>query len=438
MPARQDEFVERSYSYEPRHGTRRSSNSFVGSCCGAAFGVGLLLAATALLWTNEGAAVRAQRSLLDARDALASADSRGLVHASGMLTVPGDRPLEDGSFGVASNAISLERIAEVYQWREHTETQKRRVPDGRGGEVTEKTTTHRYDAAWEGREVSSTRFRNPQGHYNPPWSEALAAASASAGDLPFRAAAWQAQAVHLEGLALGPTLRSKATRLASLEPASAEVRRRIAESRAVLAGRHVYSEGRCAPPHEPRVGCVRISWKHSPLEEVSLIGRRSGRGGAPAGAASAGGELHEWQSSAGPGYEVALLHFGYADAHTMLDAASQEARVWTWLKRAGGLLLTWAGWALVFGPAQYLVTWIPLLSGVAGCLLAVLAMGLALAHGLIIIATAWIAYRPLLGATLLAVAGASLFVVISHLRGRSGSSSTASSTGAKAAKGGAY
>ena len=86
---------------------------------------------------------------------------------------------------------------------------------------------------------------------------------------------------------------------------------------------------------------MRLSWVHSPLSEVSVIARKD----------TAARELTEWRSSSGVGYEVALLEFGEHSAEAMLTAASQSQSLWTWLKRAGGILLTWAGWALLFGTA---------------------------------------------------------------------------------------
>ena len=118
--------------------------------------------------------------------------------------------------------------------------------------------------------------------------------------------------------------------------------------------------------------------------------------------------LTEWQSSSGKGYEVALLEFGDHAAEAMLSAASASQSLWTWLKRGGGVLLTWAGWALLFGPAQYLSSWIPLLSGVVGCVLSMIALGIALAHALTVIAVAWVAHRPLIAATLFTIAALSL------------------------------
>ena len=55
------------------------------------------------------------------------------------------------------------------------------------------------------------------------------------------------------------------------------------------------------------------------------------------------------------------------------------------------------------GPASYVASYVPLLGQLVGCLLGAVAFGAAAAHALAVIAVAWIAHRPLLGASLLTV-----------------------------------
>lgn len=425
----------------------------MGSCGGAILGLALLAGATVLLWWNEGDAVKAQQSLIEAERALSGPEGAGggLTYATGRLA--GDLNLADKAFGVfAPPSLALQRSVEVFQWKEHAETKSRRVPDGRGGEVTEKTTTHRYSSDWEGNEIRSSKFKHEHDHRNPPWGEALASASSRTA-LPFSAESWRQRLVTLaedddgpdasgrrggRTLSLGPTLLRKAERFASLSPEPSRVREVLGGSSAIADGAYVYSEVSCAPPREPRAGCVRLRWQHAPLEEVSLLAKAQPERGGGARGGSASAVLVEWPNAAGAGYELALLEFGRHSASGMLASAASAQSLLTWLKRGGGVLLTWAGWALLFGPAQYLATWIPLLSGAVGCLLSLIALGVALAHALTVIALAWIAHRPVLALTLLAAAAASLFLGVGALRtnrkgGPAAASSSSSTAGARAA-----
>ena len=420
-PAR-DEITEvyyEHYEHDSRYRRGRQQPTLASSCGGAVIGLVLLFGATALLWWNEGDAVRAQQSIREAQDALASSSS-GLVHVQGDLTIAAGSPsLADGPFGISGEAsLYLERRVEVFQWREHKEKKERPVAaDARGG-VVEKTVTYRYTSGWESKAISSGSFRYERDHRNPPWSEALAVARTHTG-LPFEGRHWSQPRVLLDGAALGERLLHLAAeprepfvpnaRVTSGKLAAADA---STHERAWLDGAHVYSARTCAPPREPHVGCVRVSWVHAPLREVSVVARRDARG-----------TLVAWPSSI-DGYDVLLLAAGRRDAPSMLAAAARAQSLWTWLKRGGGALLTWAGYALLFGPAQYLASWVPLLGGLAGCALSMVALGLALAHALSVIAVAWLAHRPLVAAALLVVAATSAWTGIGLLRSQGGGGST--------------
>ena len=427
--APQHEFTSVSYERTGGRGQRQQS-TLGGACSGAVFGVALLVGASVLLWWNEGNAVRAQQSLLEAERALASpTTANGLTYVEGPLR--GVEVLRDEAFGVKPPpSMALQREVEVFLWKEHKETTSRRVPDGRGGEVTEKTTTHRYTSGWESSEVRSDAFRHPEDHRNPTWREALGSAASRTG-LPFGGDRWQQSRITINNedklttFALGPALVRKAERFDVLVPEPSGVQEALRDSAgptaATVDGAYVYSERACAPSHKPYVGCVRVAWRHAPLDEVSIL-------------AKAGPQhtLIEWPTSAGAGYELALLGFGRVGAAGLLAAARGEHSVTLWLTRAAGLGLTWLGWALLFGPAQYLASWVPLLGSVVGCMLSLIALGVAVAHALTVVAIAWIAHRPLLAVSLLTIAAFSLFGALHRVKrggsGGGGSSSSSSST----------
>jgi len=399
----QNTFTEVSYTQDGHGGRGRGGQrqTLGGACCGAFVGILLLMGTSVFLWHSEGVAVRSQRSLDDARDALARG-TRGLEYVSGHLTA--DRALSDEPFGIQGvEALRLERKVDVYQWREHTDKQTRKVPDGRGGQLTETTTTQRYDTAWEGRAISSQSFKHPQGHHNPSWPEALDVATSRNGGRPFGGASQTAD-VRLEGLTLSPDLRSKAERV---EPLPLPPATRTLLGGSAVLGEFVYSESACVPPREPRVGCVRLSWSHAPLRYVSVLAERS-RAGA----------LRAWTSSAGSGYEVGLLEMGDVSAEAMLQSAASANSVMLWLKRGGGILLVWIGWGLVLGPATYIASYVPLVGSLVGCALGLVAFGCAMAHALTVIAVAWVAHRPLLAGTLLAAVAAIVYMLYGSLRAR--------------------
>ena len=102
-----------------------------------------------------------------------------------------------------------------------------------------------------------------------------------------------------------------------------------------------------------------------------------------------------------------------------------------------GALLVWVGWGLVLGPASFVASYVPLLGGLVGCMLGLVAAGLALIQALTIVALAWLFYRPLYAATLLALAVALLFGGGGALRRAQTRGRPAAAAAAAAASGGA-
>merc|ERR1712054_70956 len=88
----------------------------------------------ALLWYNEGVAIKTHRSLNEALDAYTPTSATNfqpekdgkLVHTSHMLSV--DSPAADDAFGIRNpGSIRLTRTVETYQWVEHHTTKERKL-----------------------------------------------------------------------------------------------------------------------------------------------------------------------------------------------------------------------------------------------------------------------------------------------------------------------
>ena len=141
------------------YGTR-VGNSF------KAIGSGFLLfvAGTALLWWNEGRAVKTEKMLDEAGSAYVEMENPNKKDASlegelicGTALATTEDSLTDAQFGVGAKAISLKRTVEYYQWVEHEQEQKE---DKLGGkEVT--TTTYTYTKEWVDSPIESASFKDP-------------------------------------------------------------------------------------------------------------------------------------------------------------------------------------------------------------------------------------------------------------------------------------
>ena len=128
------------------YGTR-VGNSF------KAIGSGFLMfiAGTALLWWNEGRAVKTEKMLDEAGSAYVEMENPNKKDASlegelicGTAMATTEDSLSDAQFGIGAKAIALRRTVEYYQWVEHEQSKSE---DKLGGkQVT--TTTYTYSKEW--------------------------------------------------------------------------------------------------------------------------------------------------------------------------------------------------------------------------------------------------------------------------------------------------
>ena len=189
--------------YERGIARSRASRGVVGGgrpvnlvCCQVFFGLALWWGAVALLWWNEGDAVRSHAALDEARlavvsvpDATHDAALRGhLVHVVGVTS--GEDVSEPDLGLVFPNLARLDRRVETYQWVERAS--EHRVEED---EDTRIETTYTYHRAWTEGHVDSDAFEYRRGHRNPPPPDAL------------RSETFAAKQVHVgRGFTLGPNL----------------------------------------------------------------------------------------------------------------------------------------------------------------------------------------------------------------------------------------
>ena len=153
------------YVYRPLGG--RGTNPFAGVLPGLA----CLVGSSALLWWNEGRAVRQEKMLRDALRKVTSIDGSvpppaelegELVHVSGEVESGG---VADPLWPVQRpGAARLRRKSEVYQWSEREHMHERRVSSTH----VRRERSYSYSLGWETRAHHSANFREAAGHHNPP------------------------------------------------------------------------------------------------------------------------------------------------------------------------------------------------------------------------------------------------------------------------------
>lgn len=365
----------------------RLKNSIIGML------IGLLLVAgmAVLLFWNEGRAVQTARSLTEGAglvvsvpaDSVDAANDGKLVHVSGDVTT-GHTPTDE-TFGISAPGVRLERNAEMFQWKENSES---KTQDKLGG-GQETVTTYTYVKVWDDSPIDSSRFKQPSGHENPP--------------MEIASQDFQVPEAELGTFQLSPRVVSMigAGKRLAVSPGqtAAIVAAYGGDKRVTVAEGRIYLGNSTAPA----VGDYRISYQIVPLGPISVVGRQAASG------------FDAYQTQAGD--ELLMVDVGTVPAEKMFTDAQAENVVITWVLRAVGLVLLWIGFALIMAPLSAIAAVIPPLGQLIGWGTGIIALFLAVLVGTATIAIAWFWYRPLL-ALGIAVAGLAIAFAIGRL-GRS-------------------
>jgi hypothetical protein len=349
------------------------------------FGFILFIVAFPLLFWNESRAVRTARSLTEGlgavvsvpSDAVNSANQGKLVHVSG--AVDSGEPIAD-DLGVQAKAVKLIRKVEMFQWKEHEKSETRKKLGG----GTETTKTYTYTKEWAAEPIDSSRFQRAEGHENPggfPFESATVIAD------PVKVGAFTMSKEQIDKLTDAGDLRLGAEAADNL-PEDAKDKLKVAD------GRFYMGEN----PSTPVLGDVRISYSTVNPVAASLVGVQAGESFSP------------YQAQAGD--SILLVEEGNHTAAEMFKTAQDQNAVLTWILRAVGFFVMFLGIFMVFRPVAVFADVLPFFGSMLGAGVGIFAFLLAAVLSFVTIAVAWIFVRPLLGITLLVLAGGALFWLI--------------------------
>ncbi|MCL2029154.1 MAG: TMEM43 family protein [Deltaproteobacteria bacterium] len=360
--------------------SRQSWVSRLGQSIGGVIvGLLLLVGGLVLLWWNEGRAVITAKALEEgaglvvsvAADRVDPVNEGRLVHVAGRAQVEGLLADPDFPF-VSAPALILERRVEMFQWREDQET---REVKKLGGSV-ETETTYTYRKVWSGSLYSSSRFYDSAGHSNP-------------SSLPYSDLTLKASGARLGAFSLPQDLLNLSATETLRVPENAPL-----EGRGQASAGGIYLGNN---PNAPEIGDVRIQYAYAPMQDVSVVARQTG-------------DSFDAFPVSGGKRSLQMLKPGLADAAAIFEDAHTENMILTWILRAAGTLLGLClGLYLVFRPLSVAGDVIPALGSLLGIGLGLAAFFLGLAIALLVIALAWLFYRPLLGIFMLAAAAATAY-----------------------------
>lgn len=375
--------------------TSRSWFSRIGSAfMGILFGLILFLGSFLLLAWNEGRAIhRAQTLELGEKqiisitaDAPDAGNNGKLVHLTGTAEATG--PVSDRIYRITASALKLRREVEMFQWKEESKSQTKKKLGG--GEET--TTTYSYSKAWSSSLIDSSGFQKPDGHANP-------------GTMPVRSETFTAEGIHVGDFRLTPSLtaliNNYVPRPVTAAEAKAAANQQSADIR-ITSGGLLYVG---ADPQVPVVGDLRISFQMAPVGPVSIIAGQKGKTFEPFAVQNLG--------------SLELLESGTLSAAAMFQKEKEGNVVLTWILRLVGFVMMLIGLVLITNLFSVLASIVPFFGDIVGAGTGILAFIVALPLTLVIIALAWLAYRPLIGIPLLLMAvGSIVFGIMKLLKRR--------------------
>ena len=414
------------------YGTR-VGNSF------KAIGTGFILfcIGTALLWWNEGRTVKTEKMLEEVGGSYVEMENPNKKDASldgelicGSALATTEDSLSDNQFGVGAKAIALHRRVEYYQW---VEDSKESSEDKLGGkEVT--TTTYTYSKKWVSQPIESSEFKDPAYQNKNMVLTTVEESEQYAENVKFGAYQLNETLIHMissrEGLDLNisedmlnqldKSAQTAYERFYGVKKSAKQTVEQLAETTVLsdsakavadslkavndsiiknavnkkdleyvhLAGNVLYF-GRV--PGSPEVGDVRVTFEKVVPAKVTVM------------AVVDGDSFKSFKAKNGKRFQRLVM--GKKSGDEIIDIEKETNNMLLWVFRIFGVMLVIVGLKGIFGFLETILKVVPFIANIFGWGVGVVCTILGLVWSLIIIAIAWLFYRPILGITLLVIAG---------------------------------
>lgn len=160
--------------------------------------------------------------------------------------------------------------------------------------------------------------------------------------------------------------------------------------------------------NNPNIGDIRVSFRAAPATQVSVLAMQKGESFAP------------WKG--GSGTSLNNLEVGSVTGEEMIQAEEAAALMLLWIVRIFGFLAMSIGIFVMLYPLQAIANIMPMLGSLVGVVIGFISLSFGFGLALTTIAIAWVYYRPLYGILILAIGvgliGFGIFIV-SWFRGGS-------------------
>ena len=368
------------------YGGRSWGSRLIESIKGILIGFVMFIVAFPVLFWNEGRAVQTAKSLGDgasevvcvASDNVVTTNEGKLVYVTGDATTTDS--VSDPKFGVTVSALRLERVAEMYQWKESKTSNSQKHLGG--GETT--VTNYKYEKVWSPKLIHSGVFKQASGHQNP---QTILVTNQT----------WTAKSVTLGGFTMPDALIDKMDKKESYavdETALSNAAPDVQNGFKLQQGRYYLGEN----PAAAAVGDTRVTFKVVRPATVSIVARQVAN------------TFEAYQAKAGG--SILLLTYGSVSPDSMFKTAEKANKTLTWVLRAAGFLLMFIGLFLIFNPLAVVADVVPIFGSLLRASVAGFVGLVASTLSLVTISVAWLTYRPLLGLALLVLAAASMWGLV--------------------------
>lgn len=406
------------------------------SCGGIGFGILLFIAGTVLLWWNEGRTVKTGDMLDEAREVckeMVSPEKKDaalegeLVCGSAMATT--EDSLVFGDFGVGAKAISISRKVEYYQWVEESHSESK---DKLGGKQ-ETTTTYTYSKAWVSTPTESADFKDPAyqkknfvlttiepeqqyaqnvtfGAYKLSESLIKSISSKENMDLAIKEdmlrqfdKSTQTAYERFYGVQKQQPAQEQPAQTVALSDSAKAVQDSIQHvTDSIMANaknkkdfEYVHQAGNVLyfgrVPGSPEVGDVRVTFEKVVPAKVTVT------------AVVEGDSFKPYKAKNGETFQS--LSMGKKSKDDVFDSAESSNNMMKWLFRLLGCVLVIAGLKSIFGFIETILKVVPFVANIVGWGVGIVCTILGIVWSLIVIAVAWLFYRPVLSICLLVGAG---------------------------------
>jgi hypothetical protein len=341
-------------------------NSFKGIIGGIIF----VVVSIGLLWWNEGRSVDQKNALQEMQGSIETLPNtkydakynnkavliQGKVQPNGTV--------QDPIFGIKSPVLILRRNVEMYQWKEKTSTHT----EEKVGGSTETTTTYDYIKEWSSSEISSSSFKYPQGHHNPPmaYKNEEYVTDATMGDF------------HLaKNIVSRFSTNQSFGDLSSLPKRIGDVDNH---------GSFLYKGYN---PSAPQIGDLRITYTYAGGGDYSIAAKLNSKNIVP----------YDTKN----GKHFVFIRNGMVSAEQIFKEEHKANAILTWILRAVGLLVMFIGFNMILRPLVAIANVIPFIGSLIGAGTGLIAAAITFVLGSFVIALAWFASRPMLSLSIIGV-----------------------------------